>query len=256
MLKLPSAPTGEAEDIVKRFISDRLAEIMEDRMANCLADSLINKRNPDSEDGLLSYDELVASLNAKKLEELTDDLYFAEEVSRYAPRYYPIEKACCDFISLYKLLKVEKEYVPELTMEYILFRLIYSEIDRIEMASASFEEHINALELRPTTIQRIPEPGRSIVIKALEEESDGEYTAEDQIRYYEDLCEYPETCFWDYDFEMLNYAPEDMLLDSPLGETMGLSRRDDKTQVEVMIDGVSIVKGEFQIHPWELEFGK
>ena len=84
MLKLPSAPTGEAEDIVKRFISDRLAEIMEDRMANCLADSLINKRNPDSEDGLLSYDELVASLNAKKLEELTDDLYFAEEVSRYA----------------------------------------------------------------------------------------------------------------------------------------------------------------------------
>lgn len=254
MLKLPSVPDGEAGEIIKRFISDRLAGIMANRMADCLADSLIIKSATDDDVELIPRDELVASLNSRKLEELKDDPFFAEETARYAPRNYPSDKACADFISLYKLLMVEKEYVSELPMEYILFRIIGSEIDSIDMAAESFDEDINDPEDKPTTILHIPEPGRSVVLKALEEDADEEFTAENQIRYYEDLCEYPETCFWDFDFEMLNFAPEGMLNESTLGKYMGLSRRGDRAQVEVKVDGVSIAKGEFEIHPWELEF--
>ena len=140
-------------------------------------------------------------------------------------------------------------------MEYILHRVICAKIDSIEEMSEMYDLNIIDPELAPTTIHRIPEPDRSVVIKALQEDAFEDFTAEEMIKKYEDLREYIETCFWDFDFDMLNLLPEDTLVNSTLGESMGLVERHDPVQVEVKIAGKSLGKTEVEIPPWEIEFG-
>ena len=143
-------------------------------------------------------------------------------------------------------------------MEYILYQMI---TEKIEEARVLAEPDENDGDYdgnaAAATILRIPEPDRTKVLTALGDEAiGGEFTAEDYMRFFEDLEEYPETCFWDFDFKMLDMMSEEAMTESPLARVLGIGKRQDDVQVEVKIAGRVIAKGELELHPWELEFGK
>ena len=255
MLRLPYAPPGEAGVIVKNFVNERLISLMEDVFVEHLVCMDTGREAPKSRD------DYVAMLDEEKLDALRNDPLFADTIAcDFAPDSSPKEKACSEFISLYKLLKVRNEHVPDLLMEYCLARLIDDKIEEAEVlndlaADESFSFGEDAPSGMSSTVLRIPEPDRTTVLAALEEDAaEGESTAEDLIRYYEELEEYIETCFWDFDFRLLDVMSEEALTESPIAQEMGMEKRRDSVQVEVKIAGVLLAKGEAEVHPWDLEF--
>ncbi len=58
----------------------------------------------------------------------------------YLPEGYPPQKASQQFFGFYRLLKAKKDYVPELAMEYILFQLIFNEVDDIDTINEYAQE--------------------------------------------------------------------------------------------------------------------
>ena len=112
-----------------------------------------------------------------------------------------------------------------------------------------------------STIMPIPEPERSIALKAMEAEAedsqiDGidKITAEDLMKRYEDLREYEETCFWDIDFDMLNYLDEEALRSSETAKFMGIGERQDRKIIQFpgKGDGKDL-NVELNIAPWDME---
>ncbi len=109
------------------------------------------------------------------------------------------------------------------------------------------------------TVLQIPEPGRTVVLKALEEEAEDisaecgtKCTAEDLIARYEDLRKYEDTCFWDRDFQLLGNFDEDSLIHSEIGEYLGLGERQDEKIVDFEM-GKNRVRLKTNIAPWDLE---
>ena len=262
MLKLAMHPVDEkASRIVKKFVNDRLISLMEGIILDEVDFNLAMSGQLAEEDINRKFDEMV------DISELMTDLEFAENVPMvYLPDNYPIEKANHEFFGLYRLLKAKKEYVPELPMEYILYHIIQNEIWQIDQINEDSEDGLFDMLIGEegfegiedeeySTILPIPEPDRSAVLAALEVEADGEeYSAEDLIRHYEDLRDYEDVCFWDTDFDFLNYMDEDSLIHSEMGEFMGLPERQDSNIIAFPAgkDGTDI-KAEIKIAPWELE---
>ena len=266
MLNIPMKPREpKAADIVQRFINDRLIALMEGII---LDESAWNR----AIEGDLDFDENGAAESesfeeAVDLEELMHDRSFAETISMmYLPEGFPVERANREFFGLYRLLKAKKEYVPELVMEYILYHIIKDEINQIddinEFSEAGvFDELIGDPlfegigDKEYSTVEQIPEPERSIVLAALESEADPDTTAESLIKYYEDLREYVEVCFWDADFAFLDEMDEDELSNSALNEYMGIIEKEDRKIIEFPSGGKKStnIKAELNIFPWDME---
>ena len=287
MLRFPELPADpRAAEIVKNFVNDRLIDLME----SIILEEVLTTRIMEGDDFDLesSFEDLV------DIDNLMTDMDFAENVSlEYLPENYPLEKANYEFFGLYKLLRARDEYVPELPMEYILYHIIEDTIWQIDQINEDMEEgdfdiffsgedmdeedgfheddgiiplsrylhekeskHGNSLDGGViTTVLRIPEPERSIVLEALDEETEGEdITGEDLICEYEDLREYLEICFWDTDFAFLDMVDEGSLIHSDAGELMGLSERRDTKIIEFPIDkSGKRVKAEIKMPPWSFE---
>ena len=165
-------------------------------------------------------------------------------------------------------MKAKKEYVPELPMEYILYHVIYNEVWQVDQINEDMEDGLfddlmddpffeGIEDEEVTTVERIPEPDRAIVLKALAVEAEMEeeegITAEDLIESYEDLREYENICFWDMDFVLLDEITEDELVHSDAAKFLGIDERQDVKTVEFSTDGKNKVKMEMNIPPWENE---
>ena len=261
MLRLPSIPQDEqAAAIVKEFINNRLIRMMEDIILDEVAFSMAFSGGIPEDLGKKPMDEVI------DIDELMQNMEFAKNVSlSYLPENYPIEKANREFLGLYKLLKAKNEYVPELPMEYVLYSVIQNAIWQVDMINQDTEDGLfDELMDDPffegiedeeyTTIELIPEPERSIVLKGLEREAEEDFGPEDLILHYEDLREYKETCFWDVDFALLDDIDEDSLIHSDLAKILGIGERQDVRQVEFSVAGGNTkVKMEINDAPWDSE---
>lgn len=167
----------KAAEIVKNFINDRLVRMMEEIIEDELAFVMAMSGEIDKDLGKKPLDEVI------DMDALMQEMKFAENVSlNYLPDDYPIEKANREFLGLYRFLWAKEEYVPELPMEYVLNRVIGSAIWDVDMINSDIENGLsddldgdtfyNGIEEEGeiTTIERIPDPDRAIVLATLEEE--------------------------------------------------------------------------------------
>jgi len=184
----------------RRFINDRLIKLTEDVMSE-----FIQLDGSYTEHFKKMTKEQAQKEWEKPLPEIIDmdrlrlDSNFAEYcMEMVLPPTHPRSKALYTFFGLYDLLKAEKEYKPELAMEYVLFSIIENEL---EWCKELPEDH--------RRVQRIPEPERSQMLAECEEEvkkhfSDPDlglsFDAEDFLAEIEDLNEYMENCFEDLDY--------------------------------------------------------
>ncbi len=270
MLKIPSLPSDQkAAEIVKKFINDRLIRMMEDIIEDEIAFVMAMSGGIDKDLGEKPLDEVI------DMDALMQNLEFAENVSlSYLPDDYPIEKANREFLGLYRLLRAKEEYVPELPMEYVLDRVIGSAIWNVDMINEDMEDgFFDDLEgdsffevvdddEELTTIERIPDPDRAIVLAALEkeceeleppEDDEDDYGPEEMILLYEDLRNYREICFWDMDFAVLDEMDEEELANSDVSKLMGIGARSDVRTVELSLDDNLKVNMEINAAPWDLE---
>ena len=291
MLQLPN-PIGDekADKIITEFVNYRLLEIMEDIILDEVVWGMAQRGELDQSASTKSFDELV------DLKELMLDDEFAAAVSMsYLPDNYPLEKANKKFFGLYKLLRAKKEYVPDLTTEYVLYSIIESEIGEVDMINQDIEDGLfDGLEddmidgfdedfdedfdddeddffgddfdddEKLTTVERIPEPDRSVVKKAALESYKGEFegeeleeTAEYLVNCYEDLRAYLDVCFWDTDCLFLDDYTEEQLAKMEINEQLGMVAEKEKKIIEFPFqnrDGKQTsIKAEFDIDPWDLE---
>ena len=87
-----------------------------------------------------------------------------------------------------------------------------------------------------------------------------DYTPEDAIRPYEDLNEYKQICFKDWDFLMLDQMDGSSLRNSPLSSYIGIQEKLDGKEMEFSIgtevgidQNMKIVRFEINLPPWERE---
>ncbi len=270
MLKIPSLPSDQkAAEIVKKFINDRLIRMMEDIIEDEIAFVMAMSGGIDKDLGEKPLDEVI------DMDALMQNLEFAENVSlSYLPDDYPIDKANREFLGLYRLLRAKEEYVPELPMEYVLDRVIGSAIWEVDMINADTEDGLfddiegdsifEGIEEEGelTTIERIPDPDRAVVLKALEKEceeleppenDEDDYGPEEMILLYEDLRNYREICFWDMDFALLDEMDEEELANSDVSKLMGIGARSDVRTVELSLDDNLKVNMEINAASWDME---
>lgn len=291
MLQLPN-PIGDekADKIITEFVNYRLLEIMEDIILDEVVWEMAQRGELDQSASTKSFDELV------DLKELMLDDEFAAAVSMsYLPDNYPLEKANKKFFGLYKLLRAKKKYVSDLTTEYVLYSIIESEIGEVDMINQDiddglfddleddmidgfdedFDEDFDDDEddffgddfdddEKLTTVERIPEPDRSVVKKAALESYKGDFegeeleeTTEYLVNCYEDLRAYLDICFWDTDCLLLDDYTEEQLAQLELNEQLGIVAEKEKKIIEFPFqnrDGKQTrIKAELDIDPWDLE---
>lgn len=198
MLKLPNQLTDpKANEIIKTFVNERLINLMEEIILDEVAWNMALSGELTEEAATKPFEEMV------NIAELMNDMDFAQNVSlMYLPDNYPVDRANQEFFGLYNLLKAEKEYVPDLVKEYILFAIIYMEVEQTDMINEDIAEglyddlddldefeELDKLEdpddledmerfdvpffdgddddVEYTTVEQIPEPERTIVKDAI-----------------------------------------------------------------------------------------
>lgn len=157
------------------------------------------------------------------------DPIFWEAASRFFPEGYPEEKMGKVFMGLKALLESEHEFVPELAMEYVMYRLIEERIDRAD------GEGVQTLEPIPSQ--------REYVIHILKKEyPDADSTLEDstdadisiswkeKLESLEDLHYYDEIYFWDTDYLFLDEFTETELKGSAVSEFIGIDNIEDESR--------------------------
>ena len=120
--------------------------------------------------------------------------------------------------SLIKLLKAKKCYIPEMIQEYYMFSVI---CEATEMG----------YELDPLT--------ESV-------ELDG-YIDEEVVEAFQDIEEWQEVLFWDWDFMFLSGMTEEELLNSPLSAGLGIGSPNEHI---IDMDGRSV---KIKMREWEME---
>lgn len=257
MLKLSTCNYGEETNgILTRFVNQRLIDLMDKTV---YMDWFSQIGDQPEIDGYGNRRHIESYCTIKSLMENTD---FAKEVSKYyLPDNYPVEKANEPFLELYKLLRARGEYIPELPMEYVLYRLIDGEVDFINDVIKDGQPYPNVVL---STVQKIPEPDRSIVLNAMKESYESGYDPEDEeynpdffIDRYEDMKNYLDICFWDHDCLMLDEIPLEVLKDSPIDQWFDMTGFKDSRhyqEVQTGSDGEEhLVNVELEDYPWNLE---
>ncbi len=134
----------------------------------------------------------------------------------YFPPSISIEEGFREWHSLEKLLRSEGCYIPELSMEYMMFKLIDKALD----------EDVKLPPL-PTEARADLDP--------------------DEIEMFESLEDWLEVLFWDWDFMMLDELSEEELLTHPLAKELGIGS---PNETRIDVDGKEI---RFKSRPWEME---
>ena len=185
----------ENNDIVCHFINDRLIDLMDYEIG------LYAKPNENGEFDIDYAD-------------LFDDsfLYILE---RHFPPHYDRNKMGYTFMSLYMYLKSEEEYVPQLTMEYVLANLIQNRINFYHDSGMSLIETV------PCHQELYDEYMNELTDSA---ESNDEKIAivNERLADIENMENYFDTCFWDMDYKILDTMTEDELRRSGLCEELGI----------------------------------
>ena len=201
MIKLPSVPGNkECQKIVATFMNDRLVDLMDKFLFSTILSDIHVFREKSAlkvleEDGL-------------SLEDLKENTELAFSVKRFLfPKAFPEQYASKVFVELYEILKDPRPRVLEVTMEYLLYRLIRLELLDAEQGAG-----------KQGTVRHIPEPERTKVLSSLAQYVDEGETAEERLLWYEDLRNYEVTYFWDTDFALMDYADEEMLTNLVLSE--------------------------------------
>lgn len=185
MLRFPGIiiPDEKAEKYVKEYVNGRLIKMM---------------------------DEIFCAYNHEGYESISEtDMDFADCIRIFFPKGYPVEKMNMKFFGLYSLLKSEKEYVPQLAMEYALDQLIELKLDEYRL-----------LEQSPT--ESMPEHDyvyRILLRDCTPDEATG------IMDVYENMENYLEVCFWDSDFALLDEFTEEEIRNSPMNEMLGIMPR-------------------------------
>ena len=252
MLLLHETPGADkCQEYGKRFVNDRLISLMKDLVTEYIEmyDAPYRERITCSADWEKPLEEIV------DLERLShDEAFFNDWIDLYAmvPNTIGPQRALHDFFSLYRLLKAKKEYKPDLTMEYILYRVIQLELDLCNDEPEMHEQ-----------VKKIPEPARSQMMEELLaeaadlKESDPETWKEDipqiadqLMAYYEDLDKYVLTCFEDEDCFFLDEMDEEEMEESGFADDLRVNIKGDEATVKIEGNGQSF---EFGIAAWELE---
>jgi len=257
MLKLSTCCYGEeADGILTRFVNQRLIDLMDDTVYTYWFSQIGDQPEID-EYGNRRHIESYCTI-----ESLMENSDFAKEVSMcFLPDKYPVEKANEAFLELYKLIRARGEYIPELPMEYVLYHIICEEIDYINDLIKDGQPDSDVVF---STVHKIPEPDRSIVLNAMKEpyESDydheeGEYNPDFYIDEYEDMKNYLDTCFWDHDCLMLDEMPLDELKDSPIDQWFDMTGFKDSRHYQDVKTGADgeemVVDVSLDDYPWNLE---
>ena len=254
---LPGEPKSNA--IVSRFINDRLIKLME----YIIGDYVGTHFDDPGFSKVKSFEEFFETFVS--IEELMSDKSFAEVIAfNFLPASFPRERANREFFGLYNLLKAKEEYVPDLTKEYILYHVIYNEVDNIEMNRPDdYDPDMEPEDDEFTTIQKIPEPDRTYVKNVLMKmyygdccTDDPEDDAEYMLNMYEDLAEYEECCFWDIDFMLLDDYTVDQIAASPFNKMLGITDPKGSNIIEFPVngkEGAKNIKANVTISPWDLE---
>lgn len=182
MLRFPHefAKDPKANSIIKSFINGRIVAV---------TDEVLRAYDPE---GYWSIDEF--------------DHSFIEAVQKYFPANYDRIKIGMKFLGFYALLTDEKEFIPDIVMEYVMYALIEERIDIL-------------LKSGESTVLAIPE--RDYVMEALRIEAADDIPAETVLNWYEDMQEYYENCFWDVDYALLDLYTIDELRTSTMNELVG-----------------------------------
>ena len=129
MLLLHGIPGAEkCQECGKRFVNDRLISLMKEFVTDYVEmfDAPYRERITCSADWEKPLEEII------DLERLShDEAFFNDwmELNAMTPSTIGPKRALHDFFSLYQLLRAKMEYKPDLTMEYILYRIIQLEMD-------------------------------------------------------------------------------------------------------------------------------
>lgn len=252
MLLLHGIPGAEkCQECGKRFVNDRLISLMKEFVTDYVEmfDAPYRERITCSADWEKPLEEII------DLERLShDEAFFNDwmELNAMTPSTIGPKRALHDFFSLYQLLRAKKEYKPDLTMEYILYRIIQLEMDICTDEPELHEQ-----------VKKIPEPARSQMMEELlveaEELKEGDpetweesipEIADQLMAYYEDLDKYVLTCFEDGDFFFLDEMDEEEMEGSGFADDFGVNIKGDEATVKIEGNGQNF---EFGVPAWELE---
>lgn len=182
--------------IGRKHINDRLIEMMEYVMAD-----YAQLGDPSYTEHITSSAEWDAPLEKViDLERMRNDKNFVEEGLKWIMPlqvFKTRKRMLTTFWRMYDLLKAEEEFKPDLVMEYVLYRIIETRLEDCKMMPEAFKR-----------VERIPEPGRTEMLKELSECVDDESTPEDLMAYYEDLEHAFDVCFEDNDCLLLEKMSE------------------------------------------------
>lgn len=194
----------------------------DDEKANAIISSYLNQNILD-----MVQDEITEFEEIERREASEDDPVFWDAVSSFFPEGYPEEKMGRVFLGLRALLESEYEFIPELVMEYVMYRLITY---RIEISD----------DLDLSTLEPIPGE-RDYVIRVLKEEypeTTAEETDDDDMGFIswqekleqlEDLHYYEEVYFWDMDYLQLDFFTEEELANSPVATYLGIDNIENRS---------------------------
>lgn len=158
-----------------------------------------------------------------------DDPIFWEAVSCFFPEGYPEGKMGKVFLGLKALLESEHEFVPELAMEYVMYRLIE---ERINRADGEGVQTLDPILSEREYVIRILKKEYPDADSILEESADEDIPVswKEKLERLEDLHHYEEIYFWDADYLFLDEYTETELKGSAVSELIGIDNIEDKSR--------------------------
>lgn len=169
-----------------------------------------------------------------EMDKLRRDLRFAKKsIIKYCPKDYDPSKALYAFFTLYDILRTEKQYKPEIVMEYILYTIIIKEL---EMNDGDIEGY--------NRFRKLPEPIRTQMIQELEEVAAPGYmgypcpTVDYLISFYEDLERSMEFCFEDFGCKLLDHITEEKMEETGYAQKSEINIS--RSRYVTDVDGVKI----------------
>lgn len=153
----------------------------------------------------------------KEAEEYDSD--FCSAVRRFFPKCYPVEKMGKVFLGLQALLESEYEFIPELAMEYVMYSLIEA---RIETADRFGIQTLDSVPFQRDYLIKILKKENPDMPGVYDDAEDIFITWQEKLEQIEDLHNYENVYFWDFDFLQLDFFTEEQLSASPVSKYLGI----------------------------------
>ncbi len=233
----------------RQFVNRRLIGLLEDIMAEYaqIGDDSYMEKITSSKDWEKPL-ETIIDLNRMR----QDERFVTEWLEEFdlIPQTIGPKRALHDFFSLYDLLKAKEEYKPDLSMEYILLRVIDSELD---LCKDMPELHHKVKRIPKTVRTQMMQELIQEAIKSKEMDPDIKGSiqkiAREMMAYFEDLNEYINICFEDTDCLFLDDMDEDEMKQSGFADQMGVHIMGDTRKMQIIHNSGMTV--EVDVSPWK-----